>query len=269
MLRPTMSKRSHKRTKPRRAHKSQSRAVGDASSKVPAQNTKAYKRQLVGARFKIGDALPTTDPVARFNVVMGMISNDWLRSADLLLKHVPEDEGGITLLLMRQEITLTHEAAKFIKDSCKRSPEINAFVKTLKPEAQEFLDRIMARVDPKSPTYLAWLEPTRNISAHYPELHPKSFENGDENLAIALEKASSIDSGVSFHPSNPGRSVRFWFADEVTLKMMPDGDLGAMSSDFGGRIRALAEAAEDLASFAQLAFDSYLSRRQRAQLASA
>jgi hypothetical protein len=37
-------------------------------------------------RFKIGDAFPASDPVARFLTGLAMISNDWLRSIEEMLK---------------------------------------------------------------------------------------------------------------------------------------------------------------------------------------
>jgi hypothetical protein len=47
-------------------------------------------------RFKIGDAFPADDSVARFITVLALMSNDWTRSAQYLLEieDGSEDEGG-------------------------------------------------------------------------------------------------------------------------------------------------------------------------------
>jgi hypothetical protein len=38
-------------------------------------------------RFKIGDAFPASDPVARFITGLAMISNDWLRLVTDMLDY--------------------------------------------------------------------------------------------------------------------------------------------------------------------------------------
>lgn len=65
--------------------------------------------------FKIGEAFPASDPVARFITVLGMMSNDWLRSiAEMLaLDDSDQDSEGRRLSLFRQQASLHHEAATF------------------------------------------------------------------------------------------------------------------------------------------------------------
>ena len=70
-------------------------------------------------RFKIGDAFPASDPVARFITGLAMISNDWLRSVEDMFKlegDTPE-EIGRRASLFRRQVALVHEAATFITDA--------------------------------------------------------------------------------------------------------------------------------------------------------
>lgn len=86
-------------------------------------------------RFKIGDAFPASDPVARFLTGLAMISNDWLRSIEEMLKlgDAPE-EVGRRISLFRRQAALVHEAATFISDARRMFPQVAAASSTgLKP----------------------------------------------------------------------------------------------------------------------------------------
>ena len=89
--------------------------------------------------FKIGEAFPASDPVARFITVLGMMSNDWLRSiAEMLaLDDADQDSEGGRLSLFRQQASLHHEAATFIRDARRRFSEIDDFIASLSTVAQE------------------------------------------------------------------------------------------------------------------------------------
>jgi hypothetical protein len=209
------------------------------------------KKQMRGYAVRIGSVFPAEDPVARFNVVMGMISNDWARSSFLLERYGEQDNGGVALMMTRQQLILAHEAASFIADSRKRFPEIDAFITGLGPTAQEILDRINARADPRSSQYLGWLEPTRNLSAaHFPELHPERFRAGKEELANALSKAADQLSPMQWDDNDPHDSMRFYFSDDVLVHMLPPVDV---------ELPELIQAAWDVQEFARLSLDAHIS----------
>lgn len=84
----------------------------------------------------------------------------------------------------------------------------------------------MAGVDPQSPHYLDWLQGHRDVTAHFPELHPLAYQHGDEEIANALTKAAEAMKkknllGTITVGESPAQ-VRFGFADEVALHLLPD-----------------------------------------------
>src|SRR2546423_548992 len=55
--------------------------------------------------FRIGDALPVADPVARFVAVLAMIYNDWRRTSDSMVASVEDTDAlGVRLLRFRQVV---------------------------------------------------------------------------------------------------------------------------------------------------------------------
>ncbi len=174
--------------------------------------------------FKIGDAFPASDPVARFITVLGMMSNDWLRSiAEMLaLDDSDPDSEGRRVSLFRQQASLHHEAATFIRDARRRFSEVEDFVASLSTVAQNECDQIVGGVDLGAPSYHGdWLADHRNVTFHYPEMHPDKAEHGREEIAEALDAASELASSIEF--SDYFGSVRFRFADEVAVQWLPDG----------------------------------------------
>jgi hypothetical protein len=79
---------------------------------------------------------------------------------------------------------------------------------------------VIGAVDRGSPRYLGeWLEDHRNVTHHYPKMHPTAAETGKEEMAEALGEAaeivSTIDSGQRFG------DARFGYADEVGVQLLP------------------------------------------------
>jgi hypothetical protein len=53
--------------------------------------------------FRIGDAFPVDDPVARFVGVLAVIYNDWRRTMESMVESVDQPDGmGVRLLRFRQ-----------------------------------------------------------------------------------------------------------------------------------------------------------------------
>src|SRR4051794_38237755 len=87
-------------------------------------------------RFKIGEAFPANDPVARFITGLAMISNDWLRSMNDLLElesDTPEEQGR-RVSLFRRQAALVHEAATFITDARRMFHDVARFIDGLSAE---------------------------------------------------------------------------------------------------------------------------------------
>lgn len=196
-------------------------------------------------RFKIGDAFPASDPVARFITGLAMVSNDWLRSfADLLaLKGDAPEALGRRVSLFRGQVALVHEAATFVDDARRMFPDVNDFIDALDQTGREHCARVTGAVDRSSPHYLGdWLEDHRNVTHHYPKMHPAAAEHGHEEMANALADAgdieSTIDSGVRFG------DARFRFADEVGVQLLPPLDDAAWVEDLRDTAMALADLAQ-------------------------
>lgn len=156
-------------------------------------------------RFKIGDAFPADDPVARFITGLAMISNDSLRSFEDMfgLEGDSPEEIGRRVSLFRRQTALIHEAATFITDARRMFPEVATFVAGLESEARDGCERVIGGVDRGSAHYLGdWLEGHRNVTHHYPKMHQAAAQHGKEEMANALADAadfkSTIESGQRF-----------------------------------------------------------------------
>jgi hypothetical protein len=76
--------------------------------------------------FKIGEAFPADDPVARFITVVATISNDWLRLwHDVALSEAEDEETrALRFANYRLHAALHYEAAVFLHASRCRFSEV-------------------------------------------------------------------------------------------------------------------------------------------------
>lgn len=184
-----------------------------------------------------------------------MVSNDWLRSlADMFnLEGDTREATGRRVSLFRRQAALVHEAATFITDGQRMLPEVAGFIDALEQQARDGCERVIGAVDNASPHYLGdWLEDHRNVTHHYPKMHPAAAQHGQEEMANALADAaeieSTIDSGTRFG------DARFRYADEVGVQLLPPIDNPSW-------VEELRETAMSLADFAQRAAQAFLESR--------
>lgn len=206
-------------------------------------------------KFKIGEAFPAGDPVARFVTVVAMMSNDWLREMAQMLEildwHV--DAEGRRVMSFRKQAASFHEATDFLSEARRRFPEVDAFVSGLSADARQEYDRVVAGTDPKSEHYVGdWLADHRHVTFHYARMHPDRAESGKEEISLALEAAADIEGTIAFE-QNFG-SVRFNFADEVAVQWLPD-------TEEKEKIAKLRDTVMALGRFAQLTAQAYLDSR--------
>jgi hypothetical protein len=168
--------------------------------------------------FKIGEAFPATDPIARFVTVLAMIHNDWLRSMTFMQESAerhPEDGQGIRLMLARQQFAYYHEATTFINESRSHyHPDIDDFIASLDAAAQAHYSAVMAPLAQAE----RWLSDHRDVTFHYPWLIREKYDAGVEPVANALLAASDIESTITVGERKA--SVRFRFADEVGVQLV-------------------------------------------------
>ncbi len=102
--------------------------LSPARSHVPSYSGHPWRMTVI--RFKIGDAFPADDPVARFITGLGMISNDWLRLITDMVSDEDDSREGIgrRISLFRRQAALVHEAATFITDARRMFPAVASFV---------------------------------------------------------------------------------------------------------------------------------------------
>jgi hypothetical protein len=210
-----------------------------------------YTRTMTEYTFNIGAACPADKAVARFVTVLGIVNNEWHRSMYLMnLTQDDPDGAGIRLQLTRSQAASLLEATKFITDSRKRFPEVGAFVDGLGDDAQENLNRLLAALDPNSPHFMDWLKDHRDVTNHFPKLHPAAYANGDEEIANALAAAASHTGTITSRETQA--KERFGFADEVAVQLLPD------IVENPDEIKKLAAARIALGAFARAAIAAYI-----------
>ena len=156
-------------------------------------------------RFRIGDAFPAGDPVARFITVLAMMSNDWLRSnAEMqALDDDTSDAAGHRLMPFRQQASPHHDAATFVANARRRFPEVDGFIQSLPQEAQDECARVVGGIDPGSTHYHGdWLADHRHVTFHYANMHPEAAAHGEEELADALGRACRHRGSISMETSS-------------------------------------------------------------------
>jgi hypothetical protein len=216
-----------------------------------------YTGRMTTIRFpRIGEVFPANEPVARFVTVVAMMSNDWVRLMEdmLALADDTPDVSARRVMSFRQQAALHDEAARFIADARRRFPQIDAFIQTLDQDAQNECEQITGGIDPESAHYHGdWLVDHRNVTFHYPEMHPDKAKHGKEEITEAMKAASELEGTISFGQGMG--SVRFGFADQIAVQWLPDVE------NEGHLISTLREAVMALARFAQRAVGAYLESR--------
>lgn len=100
-------------------------------------------------RFKIGEAFPADDPVARFITGLAMISNDWLRSLEDMfgLEGESAEETGrrVSLFVDRPRWSTKRRRSSLMLAGCSRP--VARFVDGLDTETRDRCERLIAAVD--------------------------------------------------------------------------------------------------------------------------
>ncbi len=202
--------------------------------------------------FKIDDAFPADNDVARFITVLAMASNDANRSIDRmghLFDTAPNDSESLAemWMLFRQQAAFYYEAARFVAGAISKYPDtVGTFVAALPSEARDELAKITGGVDPKSPHYVGdWIDKHRNMTFHY----------SSSKIRPGLSAAVDVQSAIEINDDETHGSVRYWFADEVTKRLVPDEE--AMKE----HLPPLRESLTALIRFTQRAFVAYRATR--------
>lgn len=189
--------------------------------------------------FKIGDAFPADDPVARFLVAVAMMSNDLLRLVDWMLENEGQDTA-LRLFSFRIQTALFFEASTFLRETPGRWSAVKHFVDALDSDVRTDLERVTGATDPGSATYLGpWVKDNRNLTFHYKDMRPERPPERDL-VWTALRRCQDADGEISVGDGSELRTVRFGFADTVAVQWFPDvDDPGALIEELRGHIVAL------------------------------
>lgn len=202
--------------------------------------------------FRIGDAFPAADPVARFVAVLAMIYNDWRRTMDAMVASVDQPDGmGVRLLHFRQLVSYSHEATDFLTGSRKRYEEIDRFIASLNQEALDHLDKMFSALIPVED----WIRRQRHSTFHYPSMVPAKYEADKDLFAKALAAAADETSSATL--GDTYGKVRFEFVDAVVVHLL-GFKLPKQEAEFRTLVQALSDARYALGVFVVAAVSTYL-----------
>jgi hypothetical protein len=217
-------------------------------------------------RFKIGEAFPADDPLARWITVCAMALNDLLLVNRWLipkLKGQEPSEAYETFYLGRLAAAHLFEAATFLKKSDKRVPAVKEFVADLDEEPLAAYAQLLAIGDGGSGEFYEQLKHARNMVFHYQALIQGEGEDY-EHLKRAMEdhandeEEQGIERGKIEDVPPPITGFRSIFADDIATEMMLPGDT---EQDFQAFVGNVAEHIAKFMIFLKPAFNAYTQTR--------
>jgi hypothetical protein len=158
-----------------------------------ADVNEADEQELRELRFKVGDALPADDPLARFILVVSMGLNDNSLSNT---RFVNTKEPYELLYFFRLASGHLHELANRLRRAHEEWPEVQQFVAGLQEDYRDDFESIVRLADPNDDVGQK-LERLRNEFFRYPDLRRKTAERGKLPLMEALTDAADTEGTIS------------------------------------------------------------------------
>jgi hypothetical protein len=213
-------------------------------------------------RFKIGEAFPADDQLARWMTVCAMAINDlllvnrWL--VPKLKDEVPSEPGEI-FYLGRLAAANLFEAATFLRKSDRQLAPVKEFVATLGEEGQEAYQDLLLIGDGGEGEFYERLKHARNGVFHYQALvlgEGEDFESLKRamNAHAEHENENEIEGGEiqDLPPAITG--FRANFADDIAAEMMlPE----STEEEFPSFIGNVSEHSAKLMIFVRAALNKY------------
>lgn len=212
----------------------------------------ADEKQIHELRFRIGDALPADDPLARFILVVAMGLND---NSLANTRFVNTDEEYELLYFFRLASGHLHELANRLRVAYEEWPEVQKFVAGLDKQYRDDFAAIVHLADPKNDTGEK-LGRIRNEFFHYPDLLRKTAERGKLPVMEALRDGASDEGTISVGEKALG-GVRAHFADELGAKLVM-AHVGLGEDEQRALVKELGELQAAYGRFAQAALGRYL-----------
>jgi hypothetical protein len=212
----------------------------------------ADEKQIHELRFRVGDALPADDPLARFILVVSMGLND---NSLANTRFVNTDEEYELLYFFRLASGHLHELANRLRVAHEEWPEVQKFVASLDKQYRDDFAAIVQLADPKNDTGEK-LGRIRNEFFHYPDLLRKTAERGKLPVMKALRDGASDEGTISLGENALG-GVRAHFADELGAKLVM-AHVGLDEDEQRALVKELGELQAAYGRFAQAALGRYL-----------
>jgi hypothetical protein len=211
----------------------------------------AKEKEIRELRFRVGDALPADNPLARFILVVSMGLND---NSFSNTRFVDGTEDYELLYFFRLASGHLHELANRLRVAHEEWPEVQEFVAGLDQQFRDDFARIVQLADEKNATGEK-LTRIRNEFFHYPDLRRKTAERGKLPVMKALREGAD-ERTISLGEKALG-GVRAHFADELGAKLVM-AHLGIDDDEKKGLVKELGELQAAYGRFAQAALGSYV-----------
>lgn len=213
----------------------------------------------IGIRFKIGDAFPADDDLARWMTICSMALNDLLYVNRLLvprLKEEVESEDYENVYLARVAGAHLFEIAKFLDHAHRRIPAIGEFIAGLDADPKAAYGKVKAVGPNGSSAFAKQLGDARGQVFHYSELIPQA-EDREDLTAAMTEHAESM--GEILDEGAPITGFRARFADDIAVELM-FGDHSLNESEY---VTQVSEHIAAYLEFAGPAIAAYVQRLPR------
>ncbi|MFN8160253.1 MAG: hypothetical protein U0R52_04300 [Solirubrobacterales bacterium] len=201
----------------------------------------------IGIRFKLGEAFPADDSLARWMTITAMALNDLLYVNRLLIPRLQEEVESAdyeNIYLARLAGAHLFEIAVFLDHAHRRLSAIREFIDGLDRNAKAAYEKIRA-VGPKgSGDFAKHLADARGQVFHYSELIPQA-EDREELKAAMAEHAESM--GEIRDEGAPITGFRARFADDIAAELT-FGDRPLDELDY------VTQVSEHIAAFLKFAF---------------
>jgi hypothetical protein len=211
-------------------------------------------------RFKIGEAFPADDPLARWVTVCAMALNDALLINRWLWPRLQEGVASApheNFYLARVAAAHLFEAASFLRKH-RRHPEISAFIETLEPEHQEQYEALLQIAKGDQEGFPGQLKEARNTFFHYPKLIFGQEDQEPLKRAMVEHAKDEEEQGIKrgeirdIPPALTG--FRAGFADDIATEMMLPENTG---EEFPKFISNVSTNLGQLLSFLQAVLNAY------------
>ena len=205
--------------------------------------------------FRLGDAFPAEDPLARWFVGLSAVVNDLILAGSRMEAEMskarrsePSSEG---IYFFRLVASHYREAVKFIEDA-DSLPEVRAFIASLPQGLQNQYSSVLTTFQPFHGSFVERvLKPLRDKLFHYPLVNSQELIN-------ATGKVKELRTGAELRGSRIA-DFRASFADDVMLCL--SGEIFSQEREkLGQCIRTTHNALQDLVLFYNGALQEYFKR---------